>query len=391
MKIYMLLFLGFVFYSPASTAQKFKFEATLLGDSGLGSAQNYRFYGQRFPSSKLNSTNPSVIIAHGIFNSYGVTVKLAQYLQKHGFDVWVYNHPGFGQKGLVTKEVGRSLSNLQGDYGLMSIVQGVDAMVRYVTQQTQQPPIFVGYSLGGMALDLYLHGAKHISKSGELFLDSSLARVRQQSLHRAVYLGAPLFSFREMTRGLKIIFGASYCYTCFMPKKNKRILNLGLGNEQSRLASVVNWLSHWLPDSVWGLILKDVTHYKNMDAETRQNLGQYLVRQFSNIHSDLIHDLASLASKIEQSHLSSGLPDVNALYVVGTYDGLADHALIKKYLLNKQKINPHHQLLTVEQVGHLDLMEQYVIKNFYGPHLIRSLLNKEPILNQSNSCEDKLL
>lgn len=380
----------FLIYSKPIWAQKFKFEVpfTFSQPLSLEASVNhkvFRVHGQRFfPKGQVAKHNQPLIIAHGIFNSYGVTIKLAQYLQKQGYDVWVYNHPGFGQEGFITKEVGSSKVSLEGDYGLMSLVEGVGHVIKYVTQKTQQTPIFAGYSLGGMVLDLYLHGASQVTDSGRILFDADLSKWRQKSLQRAVYLGAPVFSFREMTRGLKILYGASYCYSCLFSKKDKQILKFGFGQSKTSVVQTFDWLSRWLPESIWGLVLRDIAYFKNMDSTTRHKLGQYLAQHFSNIHSDLVHDLARLSPQIEPSHLNSGLPLIDTFYIVGNRDGLANHLLINKYLKDRQKINPRHQLLMLDQVGHLDLMEETIIQKTYGPILLKWLLSADRV--QSN-CE----
>ncbi len=342
---------------------------------GVESTQ-FRFHGRRFNrhsnrSAESASKRPPIILAHGILNSYGVTEKLAKYFERQGFDVWVYNQPGFGQEGKVTKAVQIS----SGEYGLMALVNGVDKMVEHVTQATGTKPVFGGFSLGGIVLELYLQGVVSIDADGNAEIDKSKSIERQKGISRAIFLGAPVLSFNEMTRGLKLIYGAAYCVGCIVGDRGG-FLDFGLGKKGSVVGKVAGVSTTLTPSVLLNFYLQDVTNYQNLDCDSRST-GKYLASRFSNIHSDLVRDLVKTSRKSD-SIKSSPLVHVDAIYVVGTKDGLANYKQIRTIFEQRREANPRHQMITVEGAGHLDLMENKVIESKYGEILgdrLRSPMN----------------
>ncbi len=349
-------------------SQSFDFAAEMQNSSATTEVSTeFRFYGRRFrgPESD-NGQRVPVILAHGILNSYGVTEKLALYLEKQGFDVWTYNQPGFGQEGQVTK----AISADRGEYGLMALVNGVDKMVEHVTKTTGQAPIFGGFSLGGIALELYLQGVTGFDAEGNAQVDTRKSSVRQKRLSRAMFLGAPVLSFSEMTRGLKLMYGAAYCTACIVGDKSG-FLNLGLGRKNSLVSKVAGVTTAVVPNALLKFYLQDVTNYQNLDSDSRST-EQYLARRFSNIHMDLVRDLVTASKKVETLK-ASPLLHVDAIYIVGTKDGLANHKQVRNVFEQRRAQNQDHQLISVEDAGHLDLMENRVIEGKYGETLSERL------------------
>lgn len=341
----------------------------------------YRFHGRRFSGQLVRtsdaSSRPPFILAHGILNSYGITEKLAKYLEAQGFDVWIYNQPGFGQEGKVTTKVGSGgpqvgAKEMATDYGLLSLVSGVEAMVKHVTKVTGKKPMFGGFSLGGIALDLYLQGVVGIEQDGSVLVDRRKSTLRQKSLARAVFIGAPVLSFTEMTRGLKIMYGAAACANCVIGERRTGFLNLGLGQSESVVSKAAGWTTKLTPNLLLKFYLQDVTNYQNLDADSRAT-DKYLALRFSNIHMDLIRDLVRASKKID-SLKANPLTHVDAIYVVGTKDGLANYRQVKAVVDERSRFNPGHQLITVEGAGHLDLMENKMIEGKYGEILKDRLL-----------------
>lgn len=345
------------FWPNTAVAQVFQIDVEMPIVSADGQLSAFRFHGRRF--NRHSSMRPPIILAHGILNSYGVTEKLARHFERQGFDVWIYNQPGFGQEGKVTKALPGSI----GEYGLMALVNGIEKMVEHVTKETGQKPIFGGFSLGGIALELYLQGVVAIDNEGNAEIDRKKSVARQKSLSRAIFLGTPVLSFSEMTRGLKLMYSAAYCVGCVIGDRGG-FLEFGLGKKDSIVGKAAGVSTTLMPSFLLNFYLQDVTNYQNLDPDSRAT-EKYLSSRFSNIHADLVRDLVK-ASRKSDSLKAAPLVHVDAIYVVGTKDGLANHNQIRTIFEQRREANPRHQLITVEGAGHLDLMENTVIESKYG-------------------------
>ena len=352
-----------------AVSQVFQFDAEMPSSNQDGDVSEFRFHGRRFN----RHGGPPMILAHGILNSYGVTEKLARFFEKQGFDVWIYNQPGFGQDGKVTK----AIDGISGSYGLTALVNGVDKMVEHVTKATGQKPVFGGFSLGGIALELYLQGVTGFDAEGNAEIDQRKSTVRQKKLARAVFLGTPVLSFEHMTRGLKLMYGAAYCVGCVIGDRSG-FLDFGLGKKDSLVAKAAGLSTTLTPSPLLNFYLQDVTNYENLDPDSRKT-DKYLSTRFSNIHMDLVRDLVKTSRKSD-SMKTSALTHVDAIYVVGTKDGLANHAQIRTVFERRRSLNPNHQMISVEGAGHLDLMENKVIDAKYGQALSERL--KSPMDQQ---------
>jgi hypothetical protein len=180
-----------------------------------------------------------------------------------------------------------------------------------------------------------------------------------------------------MTRGLKILYTAANCVGCLIGDRGG-FLDFGLGKKDSLVAKTAGISTAITPTVLLNFYLQDVTVYKNLDQDSRAT-GQYLASRFSNIHSDLIRDLVKASRKADDLKLSP-LLHVDAIYVVGTKDGLANYRQIQTVFEQRRKANPRHQMITVEGAGHLDLMDNKMIETKYGEILgdrLRSPMGKQ--------------
>lgn len=87
-----------------AAAEVFRIHLEMPTPSAADISTPFEFHGRRFNRHSTN-THPPLILAHGVMNPYGVVEKLARHFERQGFDVWIYNQPGFGQEGKVTKAV----------------------------------------------------------------------------------------------------------------------------------------------------------------------------------------------------------------------------------------------------------------------------------------------
>lgn len=323
------------------------------------------------PPAHLSSpTDSHVILTHGIINSDGIVQKLAEKLAREGFTVWTYNQPGFGQERRITMAMNGSV---RGDYGITALAGAVDAMARLVTKQTGQKPIFIGYSLGGVALRLHLNGLQMIDADGRPHLNSRLANQRQQALERAVFISAPALTTEDMPRGLRLLYESARCANCVFGHR-EGFLDLGLGQEKSLTGSTLGISTRWTPEIVLRSVFRDVTVWENLDPESR-NIADYLKRNFSNIHTDLLQDLTNSAKHFSQIKLPPP-KYVPTLQIVGTKDGIADH---KKMLETPR--SPNHEVLLVEGVGHLDILENKVLDSGLARDLVKRIRPSTDRLN----------
>lgn len=250
-------------------------------------------------------------------------------------------------------------------------------MVNHVAKATGQKPIFGGFSIGGIALELFLQGAVEIDADGNLQVDQRKSLARQRKLSRAIFLGTPVLSFSEMTRGLKQMYGAAYCLNCVIGDR-VGFLDFGLGKKDSLVGKVAGLSTALMPSVLLNLYFQDISNYQSLDPDSRAT-EKYLASRFSNIHSDLVLNIVKASRKLDTLK-PNALHHVDAIYVVGTKDGLANSKQIRTIFEQRREANPRHQMITVEGAGHLDLMENTVIKANYGKILgerLRAPLNQQ--------------
>lgn len=142
------------------------------------------------------------------------------------------------------------------------------------------------------------------------------------------------------------------------------MLDFGLGKKNSIVGKAAGVTTTLTPSVLLNFYLQDVTVYKNLDPDSRET-EKYLASRFSNIHADLVRDLVK-TSRRSDALKPSPLVHVDAIYVVGTKDGLANYKQIRTVFEQRREFNPRHQMITVEGAGHLDLMENKVIETWYG-------------------------
>jgi pimeloyl-ACP methyl ester carboxylesterase len=131
-----------------------------------------------------------VILAHG-FGGNGFTFDLpregrnmAVHLAREGFDVWVSHFRGCG-RGPYISEAGdwRHSWDHLALYDVPAIVDGV-------TATTGKRAFWIGHSMGGMVLYMYLQGAR-FSNGDTVVSDEELLASRHQKLFGAATLGSP--------------------------------------------------------------------------------------------------------------------------------------------------------------------------------------------------------
>ncbi len=145
-----------------------------------------------------------VILAHG-FHGNGLEFdlprrgrNLAVYLARNGYDVWIANFRGCGRYPWLSQGGSwrHSLDHLA--------ALDVPAMVDGVTEITGRKPVWIGHSMGGMLLYMYLQGVMMLSENGDLKVvtDPELARVRNLSIMGGVTIASPAAFFVEEEDGI---------------------------------------------------------------------------------------------------------------------------------------------------------------------------------------------
>lgn len=333
------------------------------------------------PEGLRNADLPPVILTHGIINSDGIVQKLARHLTRRGFVVWTYNQPGFGQQGRVTQTVHEPT---RGEYGLTSLSGVVGSLIETVTRQSGRKPIFIGYSLGGVALEMHLHGLTGIRQDGRLILSPHSAVHRQKSLAKAVFISTPTLATDDMPRGLRLLYESAKCANCVFGHRDG-FLDLGFGRERSLTGLALGLSSTLTPELVMRGLFQDVTVWENLDPESRK-LAEYLKSNFSNIHTDLIRDLAAAAKHIDEAKLSP-LRHVATVQVVGSRDKIADPKKIESTHRDRLRHSPQHELLIADGVGHLDILENKVLDSGLAENLISRLQKQTGLPNKLGRCE----
>ncbi len=134
-----------------------------------------------------------VILAHG-FTGNGLEFdlphrrhNLALFLAENGFDVWVSSFRGCGREPYRSEAPHwrHSVDHLA--------AHDADALIRGVAEATGKKPLWIGHSMGGMVLYMYLQGVRMEEAGGEpaLRADPELAAERNRSILGGIAIGSP--------------------------------------------------------------------------------------------------------------------------------------------------------------------------------------------------------
>ena len=141
----------------------------------------------------VNEGGQPILMAHG-FTGNGLEFdlphrkhNLALYLADHGYDVWISSFRGCG-RGSCTCSIndwGHSVDHL-------AALDGA-ALVSGVLEATGKPPIWIGHSMGGIVLYLYLLGAEVETADGgfKVSMDPEVAAERNRSILGGITIGSP--------------------------------------------------------------------------------------------------------------------------------------------------------------------------------------------------------
>jgi len=113
--------------------------------SSVDSAKNSKIALYRFPLR--SSIYPPVIITHGTFSNASICQELAKFLNKEGFDCWIYEWSGHGRS-----EFGDFKPDAE-DYALCDVPSVIKAVQ---TETKQKKCIWVAHSGGGFLPLMYM-------------------------------------------------------------------------------------------------------------------------------------------------------------------------------------------------------------------------------------------
>ncbi len=142
----------------------------------------------------VNEGAQPILLAHG-FTGNGLEFdlphrghNLALYLREHGYDVWIssFRGCGVGPHECGINHWGHSVDELA--------ALDAPALVKGITEATGRKPIWIGHSMGGLVLYMYLQGAKPASGNGRRFrvaTDPETARERNDSILGGITIGSP--------------------------------------------------------------------------------------------------------------------------------------------------------------------------------------------------------
>lgn len=141
----------------------------------------------------VNEGGQPILLAHGFLGN-GLEFdlphrkhNLALYLAERGYDVWISSFRGCG-RGSCTCEIndwGHSVDHLA--------ALDATALVEGVAAATGKPPIWIGHSMGGIVLYLYLLGAQVETANGgfKVTIDPDIAAERNRSILGGITIGSP--------------------------------------------------------------------------------------------------------------------------------------------------------------------------------------------------------
>ena len=141
----------------------------------------------------VNEGAQPILFAHG-FNGNGLEFdlphpkhNLALYLADRGYDVWISSFRGCGREPYRcgVGDWKHSVDHLA--------ALDAPALVKGVGEKTGRKPIWIGHSMGGIVLYMYLQGVRPLDGGGDLrvITDPDLARERNDSLLGGITIGSP--------------------------------------------------------------------------------------------------------------------------------------------------------------------------------------------------------
>ncbi|MBN2026876.1 MAG: alpha/beta fold hydrolase [Actinobacteria bacterium] len=141
----------------------------------------------------VNEGGQPVLLAHGFLGN-GLEFdlphrrhNLALYLAERGYDVWISSFRGCGNGPYecCINDWGHSVDELA--------ALDAPALIDGVTRATGKRPIWIGHSMGGMVLYMYLLGATVEMTNGSfrVVVDPSLANIRNASILGGITIGSP--------------------------------------------------------------------------------------------------------------------------------------------------------------------------------------------------------
>lgn len=245
-----------------------------------------QIYAQHFSHS-----GPSVILAHGISSNHNFwnlnpEHSLAMYLHNEGFDVYNMDFRGHG---LATHDA----AGKKQEQGWTIDSYGIDihAIVQYVrSNRPEQKPIYIGHSLGGMALISYM------------------AQYTSDSLQGMVIFASP-FDFRHPEPLLELArIGASISI---------------IPIPTPLLAHVASWLPHtpaYIDSLLWG--------ENTISPENRVELYQKIVspmtpKELKHLSKTLSQEAFGPADKHETYAKDLSMQNIPALFLAGRADRIA--------------------------------------------------------------------
>jgi pimeloyl-ACP methyl ester carboxylesterase len=141
----------------------------------------------------VNEGGQPILMAHG-FTGNGLEFdlphrkhNLAQYLAERGYDVWISSFRGCGRGSC---ECGINDWNHSVDHlGALD----APALVNGVIEATGKPPVWIGHSMGGIVLYIYLLGAQLEASNGgfKVSIDPDVAAERNRSVLGGITIGSP--------------------------------------------------------------------------------------------------------------------------------------------------------------------------------------------------------
>jgi len=343
---------------------------------------DYLLYCKRYPR---RGAQP-ILLVHGLAqnqHSFDLPIgghNLAHYLHGAGFDVWLPNLRSHGRPPFRSKCSGKWDWSID-DHALRDL----PALIDMVTEQTGQTPYYIGHSMGGMMLLMYLQGAQLEPDSPRVTQSDAARDLRHKQLAGAITLGSPvLLKWRSGgglrwlsqmidTRMLMRLFGGHYwlrnLLTMLGYAPTRRLLGEIAGSPRLHWISLRKLLSGpvgqankllskghiWHPDNMTDEIFRSALS-KTMEHCCAKVLVQFLdwiahgtFREFPHRGAGALHDYAAGLGRVE-------LP---LLMVTGQHDHFVDQQVLQR-LGFAPLASADKSLVILPNTGHADIL--------YGRH-----------------------
>lgn len=339
----------------------------------VNKTQGYVIYGRRYH----NPGGIPIVLAHGFVNNYWAMEAVGVELYKRGFDVFMYNHPGFGLTGERSYLNGQEPDGL----GVAKLANAADLVIHFAHALTGKKVAWVGFSMGGMVLHQLVSGTIGVEKSGYPIRDPEVARQRRSLLRSGVAIGAPPYNLAGVSTHFQAtgLFFQLLMRLGVLSDQSKEI-PLGLGGPLRELAreSALGRLIDAIPKTGIGEFLAntlisdmgDLYHF----GSKRDQFKYIFAREFTNPTTGILDSFSKMQLLTVEPPVDAG--SVPILEIIASKDKLANPSRIISRLVRLHAQNPQNAGIIMADTGHYHLVLPAII-DYYIDRLANFVVDAE--------------